>query len=161
MLPKTIPEKLPGTVIAQRVRCGKPNCRCVRGELHGPYWYRFWRDDRGRLHKQYVRPAGLAEVRAACAARQTEEREIREMLVKGAATVAWFLEGAPYSGDEDDLMRVAAFPRRVRQLTRLASSSGVKPQVSMRAFDILESLRSHYRAEEAGEANERLLFGER
>ena len=41
---KTIPVKLEGVVIRQMVRCGKPNCECARGELHGPYHYRYWRD---------------------------------------------------------------------------------------------------------------------
>ena len=41
--PKTIPDKLPGAVHGQYVSCGKPNCKCARAELHGPYSYRFWR----------------------------------------------------------------------------------------------------------------------
>lgn len=68
MPPKPIPDKLPGTVIPQYVRCGKPNCRCARGDLHGPYWYRFWREDPYVLHKEYVREADLEQVRAACEA---------------------------------------------------------------------------------------------
>ena len=34
-----------GALCAQR-RCGKP-CRCARGsgELHGPYWYLYWKKD--------------------------------------------------------------------------------------------------------------------
>jgi len=34
-------------------RCGKPNCRCVRGLLHSPYWYLRWREC-GRQRRQYV-----------------------------------------------------------------------------------------------------------
>ena len=30
---------LQGSVIERRKRCGKPNCRCAKGELHGPYTY--------------------------------------------------------------------------------------------------------------------------
>lgn len=62
-LPKI--EALPGAVCAQRVRCGKPNCRCARLELHTAY-YRFWREG-GRLRKAYVRVADVERVRAACA----------------------------------------------------------------------------------------------
>ena len=36
-LPKPIPAELPGAVCQQWVKCGKPNCHCARGELHGPY----------------------------------------------------------------------------------------------------------------------------
>jgi hypothetical protein len=74
--PKTLPKTLPGVVCAQRVRCGKPICRCSRGEGHLAY-YRFWREG-GRLRKCYVRRADLAAVRAACVERQREHRELSE-----------------------------------------------------------------------------------
>ncbi|WP_390888662.1 DUF6788 family protein [Frigoriglobus tundricola] len=73
---QTLPKMLPGVVCAQRVRCGKPGCRCARGQEHLAY-YRFWRED-GRLRKCYVRRADLVAVRAACAARQQEHRELSE-----------------------------------------------------------------------------------
>jgi hypothetical protein len=25
----------------ESIRCGKPSCKCARGKLHGPYWYRY------------------------------------------------------------------------------------------------------------------------
>ncbi len=74
--PESLPKTLPGAVCAQRVRCGKPGCRCTRGQGH-PAYYRFWREG-GRLRKCYVRHADLAAVRAACAARQREHRELSE-----------------------------------------------------------------------------------
>lgn len=32
-----------GNIIYQleRVKCGKPGCKCTRGQLHGPYWYAY------------------------------------------------------------------------------------------------------------------------
>lgn len=30
---------LRGSVVSQRRRCGKEGCRCLQGELHGPYVY--------------------------------------------------------------------------------------------------------------------------
>ncbi len=69
--PKAVPKMLAGAVIAQYVRCGKAGCRCARGELHGPYWYRKWREGR-RQRKTYIRPTDVAVVREACAA----EREL-------------------------------------------------------------------------------------
>ncbi len=50
-----------GSYVLQRVLCGKPTCRCARagGELHGPYWYHYWKMDRKTKNK-YVgknRPA--------------------------------------------------------------------------------------------------------
>lgn len=39
----------------ERVRCGKAGCKCAgeNGQLHGPYWYAYWRDD-GKLKSRYV-----------------------------------------------------------------------------------------------------------
>ncbi len=42
-----------GSIHEEWKRCGNPRCRCARGELHGPYWYRRWRED-GKQRKQYV-----------------------------------------------------------------------------------------------------------
>jgi len=73
---ETLPKMLPGAVCVQWVRCGKPNCRCARGDLHGPYYYRFWRES-GKLHKAYVKRCDLDAVRAACEARRRERQELR------------------------------------------------------------------------------------
>ena len=70
-----LPKMLPGAVCAQWRRCGKPACRCARGQPHGPYFFRFWRQG-GKLRKVYVRPAELERVRAACRARQRQRREL-------------------------------------------------------------------------------------
>ena len=54
--------KIPA-LLPTSVRCGKPNCRCTRGDPHGPYWVLRWRE--GATHRRrYVRPADLAAVRA-------------------------------------------------------------------------------------------------
>lgn len=37
----------------ESVRCGKENCKCVRGKLHGPYWYSYTRV-KGKVTSQYV-----------------------------------------------------------------------------------------------------------
>jgi hypothetical protein len=74
-------EPLPGAVCQQRVRCGKPNCRCSRGELHVAF-YRFWREG-GRLRKAYVRRIDLETTRAACA----KWREQRERIASLGHTV--------------------------------------------------------------------------
>jgi len=38
-------QSLSATIHEQKVRCGKPNCKCSRGESHTAF-YRFWRDER-------------------------------------------------------------------------------------------------------------------
>jgi hypothetical protein len=44
-----------GSYMLQRVKCGKPSCRCARsgGELHGPYWYLLTKKD-GKTRTKYV-----------------------------------------------------------------------------------------------------------
>jgi len=63
-----VPEELPetaepvnetadGYVVEEHVRCGKNNCACASGaesDMHGPYEYRYYRDDDGSLHKEYA-----------------------------------------------------------------------------------------------------------
>lgn len=52
----TNPE-LAGVLIREKVRCGRPNCRCMRqNKLHGWYFYLYWRDytNGGILRKQYI-----------------------------------------------------------------------------------------------------------
>jgi hypothetical protein len=73
---KLLPKMLPGTVCAQMVRCGKPSCRCARGELHGPYFYRFvWQG--GKQRKIYVKQQEAAQVRQACEMRRENARAER------------------------------------------------------------------------------------
>ncbi len=62
LLPKIY--ALPGSLQPELKRCGKSACRCTRGELHGPYWYRYWREG-GRQRKKYVKVEDLRRVKAA------------------------------------------------------------------------------------------------
>ncbi len=79
-LPKI--EPLPGSVCPQFRRCGKPNCRCASGELHGAYFYRFWRE-KGKLRKQYVPRADVERVRSACAAYREAQASVRQQRQEG------------------------------------------------------------------------------
>jgi hypothetical protein len=56
-LPKIDP--LPGSVHLEWKRCGKANCRCRLGRMHGPYYVRRWREG-GRQRKAYVPAIELA-----------------------------------------------------------------------------------------------------
>ena len=67
-----------GTVHMQFVRCGKQNCKCrTQGELHGPYYYHFYRIG-GRLRKGYIKPEEVEDHRRACLARQQRVKAARE-----------------------------------------------------------------------------------
>ncbi len=49
--------KSTGSVVKELVKCGKNNCQCLRGKLHGPYNYHYFRELReGKwlLKKLYV-----------------------------------------------------------------------------------------------------------
>jgi hypothetical protein len=37
----------------EKISCGKKSCRCARGELHGPYWYVYYREN-GRMRCEYM-----------------------------------------------------------------------------------------------------------
>jgi len=42
------------------VKCGKVGCKCASGELHGPYWYEYFRQGdkvRKRYHGKRIKPA--------------------------------------------------------------------------------------------------------
>ena len=70
------PKMLDGYVRAERVRCGKANCKCSRGELHGVYFYRYtW--DEGRRRKTYIKRSEVEQVRAACAEYRRVQRHLR------------------------------------------------------------------------------------
>jgi hypothetical protein len=58
-----VEEPLRGVVLTQGRRCGKPGCRCARGELHGPYTYFSLGREGGRGRLVYVPGALVAVVR--------------------------------------------------------------------------------------------------
>lgn len=72
----SLPKKIPGSVHSQYVRCGKPTCKCARGELHGPYFYHFVRVGE-RLTKRYLKAHEVEQIRLACTAWREEDKERR------------------------------------------------------------------------------------
>jgi hypothetical protein len=52
---QTVTEQTLGnkTYRLEGVRCGKENCKCVRGKLHGPYWYSYTRV-KDKVSSQYI-----------------------------------------------------------------------------------------------------------
>lgn len=43
-----------GTVVKEKVKCGDESCHCYDGEKHGPYRYRYFRDEKGKLNSEYL-----------------------------------------------------------------------------------------------------------
>lgn len=71
-----------GALCAQWVRCGTSGCRCAHGELHGPYFYRFWRED-GHLRKCYVRLNDVPAVRREIETHRMHDRHARRVVAAG------------------------------------------------------------------------------
>lgn len=61
---KIMSDLLNGFVQKRRVRCGKSNCKCARGEFHTAF-YHIWYDD-GKRYQKYIRRRDLAHTQAAC-----------------------------------------------------------------------------------------------
>lgn len=60
------PRMIRGSVVVQRRRCGKPNCRCAAGEqLHESTVLSYFQDGRNRT--LMLAPTEIARVRAAVA----------------------------------------------------------------------------------------------
>jgi len=79
MLPKTAGEIANGGLYSQRVRCGKRNCKCVRGETHTAFYF-FTRHNR-KLIKLYVRKAEI-DAFASIVNQSASERRQRRQAVK-------------------------------------------------------------------------------
>ena len=71
-------ERLEGALVAEHKRCGKRNCRCARGHLHGPYYYRRWREWDGKQRKQYVPRDRVPQIRKAL--EKSRASSFRELL---------------------------------------------------------------------------------
>ena len=76
--PEQNPDYVSGKIQAQYVRCGKANCHCAKGELHGPYYYRIWRDGM-RTRKVYVKPDDVDAVRAVCESNSERMAQLRQI----------------------------------------------------------------------------------
>lgn len=61
---KPATKMLPGHVERRRVRCGKANCRCARGEAHTAY-YHVWQAA-GVRYRRYIPALIVEDVRRAC-----------------------------------------------------------------------------------------------
>ncbi len=57
-------ELLNGHLQKRRVRCGKQNCKCAKGEPHTAF-YHVWHCN-GRRYQKYVRRSQVDNVRRAC-----------------------------------------------------------------------------------------------
>ena len=69
-------EPLPGALVQDFKKCGRPGCKCARGELHGPYLVRVWYEGKKR-RKAYVSAADAPRVEAGIKLRELEQHVAR------------------------------------------------------------------------------------
>ena len=71
--------KLGGVIVREAVKCGKPNCRCAKGELHKWYYYLYWRDyrDRGQLKKNYIGKEEVNKLRRRIKQAKSRDEQIK------------------------------------------------------------------------------------
>ena len=73
---------LPGLLEARYVTCGKPNCRCAKGQLHGPYFCRRWVVD-GNRRSTYIRKQAISDVKVAISAFKHKRESSRKQRRRG------------------------------------------------------------------------------
>ena len=76
VLPKTAGEVDNGGLYLQRVRCGKQNCKCARGETHLAYYFITRRA--GKFIKIYVRKSEFNEFAHLVVQAATKRKERRQ-----------------------------------------------------------------------------------
>ena len=72
-------EPLRGGLEARFIRCGRSNCKCAKGELHGPYYLRRWQRG-GKRRSKYVKKGEVSATFAACLAYKRDRQETRELI---------------------------------------------------------------------------------
>jgi len=81
-----VEQVLAGSLVEQTRRCGKPGCRCVEGDPHGPYAY-FAPKTAGRGRMKYVPSSLITAVRA----RVTRGEQVEAVLAEISAINAELL----------------------------------------------------------------------
>jgi hypothetical protein len=73
---------LPGSLSMQQLRCGKPNCRCAKGEGHEVWSLTFMVG--GKKHVQHIPKHLVEDVRKAVEAGREFQDAVREVLAANA-----------------------------------------------------------------------------
>ena len=79
MLPKTAAEITNGGIYNQPRKCGKSNCKCVRGNLHSAYY--FFTRVNNQLTKTYIRKAEMENIKRLvieATARRKQSRQVKK-----------------------------------------------------------------------------------
>lgn len=77
---------LPGAMESRMIRCGKPNCKCAKGKLHGPYYVRRFRSG-GYRSSKYVKIRDVLTVKMAVETYKKEQRQSRKEMREAIRTL--------------------------------------------------------------------------
>ncbi len=71
-----------GTLIKEKVRCGRPNCYCSKREKVHEANYLYWRDypNGGKLRKRYVPKKDVVRLTIAMAVAKSEDKQEKSVL---------------------------------------------------------------------------------
>jgi hypothetical protein len=72
-------EPLCGSIEARFKRCSRPNCKCSKGELHGPYYLRRWQRY-GKRYSKHVKKGEVSATFEACLEYKRNKQETRELI---------------------------------------------------------------------------------
>ena len=70
-----------GSLVEQYVTCGKSNCRCARGQKHGPLYYLYWKEQ-GRSRSLYVPRERVGELRRQIQNYRKFQEKLTELLLQ-------------------------------------------------------------------------------
>ena len=107
------------------------NCKCGRGELHGPYFYYFERS-KGRQRKRYIRRNDVPRMRAACVNRRKAENGKRSARI--ADRYRWTSLNAELKTSENEIrgLKEACMNQDGTTEDRNLQDSKARPDVSPR-----------------------------
>jgi hypothetical protein len=69
-----------GTIQPKLLTCGKPGCKCAKGEKHGPYQYLAYHKEDGSMEWIYIPKKELAQIKSRIENFENLEREIKELV---------------------------------------------------------------------------------
>jgi len=87
-----LPTKMAGYIEPRMIRCGKPNCKCAKGELHGPYYVQRWRSS-GHKASKYIKKQDVLTAKLAVETYRRQQKQARRELQEALRTLRGFRVG--------------------------------------------------------------------
>jgi len=97
------------TYYQQGRKCGKPICKCVTGELHGPYWYARDLDNGKVTYLGRELPAEVLAARMACDRLLPEMTKRRGELLKQYDALGRLMKGEKLWAEDKAIISLLGF----------------------------------------------------